>query len=471
MDTRIKALLEQAITLQQQGNTSSAAMYARKVLKKHPQQIDALMIMLDIAKSNHDAVTVGKLVNTILEVEPNNSKALYELLLVLQAKELHFQVIEHIDNMLKVINNDLNLYMQKGLACLSAGKINDAELSLHFCLDNNFENTYLYLNLGHVYKAKGQSTKAAEFYQKFIVVNPDNCAVGYWSLADLKDQKFSEIDKLKMQTLLASNNYSAGNQSLMMFAIARACEQLKDFKQAFEYMNKANGIMATYRPFKAEPYANIIKSLIANGNQSAQLNLQDEVNVTPVFIIGMPRSGTTLVEQILAAHSQVRTTDELPFMERIALELEQAGGYAKSLATMAEPKIAALRSRYLNQVSDYFDKDNDNTKQENLVFIDKNPNNFLHVGLIKTLFPNAKIINVMRDPLDNAMSVFKQHFSNGHDYSYSLPGIAFYWQGYLSLMFHWQNLYKQEIYHLSYEALVAEPELKTHQLLEYCHLL
>jgi hypothetical protein len=186
-------------------------------------------------------------------------------------------------------------------------------------------------------------------------------------------------------------------------------------------------------------------------------------NFKPIFIVGMPRSGTTLVEQILASHSTVAATDELQYIERIGLELEKSGGYVNQLNVMTDEQRHSFSESYLNQVQQYFD-------EYQAIVIDKNPNNFLHIGLIKTLFPNAKIINVIRNPLDNGLSVFKQYFSRGHEYSYSLDNIISYWQGYLSLMRHWTKLYGQDIYHLSYEGLTQNPEEEIRELLDYCDL-
>ncbi|WP_220775054.1 sulfotransferase family protein, partial [Shewanella glacialipiscicola] len=181
----------------------------------------------------------------------------------------------------------------------------------------------------------------------------------------------------------------------------------------------------------------------------------------PIFIVGMPRSGTTLVEQILACHSLIGATDELPYIERIALTLEQTGGYAKQLAHLSQEKINQYQQEYLQQSAQYF------STVPNYV-IDKNPNNFLHIGLIKTLFPQAKIINVIRHTTDNALSVFKQYFSFGHDYSYSLENIKVYWENYLTLMEHWDSQFPQDIYHLSFEKLVIQPDDEIPKLLSYC---
>jgi len=226
-------------------------------------------------------------------------------------------------------------------------------------------------------------------------------------------------------------------------------------------MCEANLILAQHRPFMGEQYALLVQALSKTARNLVAA--PEKQGPTPIFVLGMPRSGSTLVEQILSSHSRVEATDELPYLERFGLELEQSGGYAKALTTLSTEQKQSYANQYFKQVAPYRQRDLD-------YFIDKNPSNFLHIGLIKNLFPEAKIINVIRDPLDNTMAVFKQYFSRGNEYSYSLAGIVFYWQGYLTLMKHWEQLYPGEVMHLDYEALVNHPEEKITEILEYCGL-
>jgi hypothetical protein len=179
--------------------------------------------------------------------------------------------------------------------------------------------------------------------------------------------------------------------------------------------------------------------------------------------MGMPRSGTTLVEQILASHSSVEATNELPFLTRMGLEMEMDGGYASALAEFDITRQESCAKDYLAKTKPY-------RKLDREFFIDKTPDNFLHIGLIRILFPNAKIINVIRDPLDNAIGMYKMYFPHGAEYSFSMEGIIYHWQGYLTLMHHWEQLYPGEVLHLSYEDLVHDPEKKITDVLEYCGL-
>ncbi|WP_019029339.1 tetratricopeptide repeat-containing sulfotransferase family protein [Colwellia piezophila] len=392
------------------------------------------------------------------------SKKEQHLLLIslLEAQEEHFKLLAQIELYIKQYDGDVAMRFKHGIVAMAAGKIELAEQSFLTCISHHHELPHLSLNLGHIYKAKGDSSKAVSYYRQFVSETPAQCGVGYWSLADLKDFSFLAEDKAKMEQLLADEGINIGNKALLNFALARACEQQQDFALAFKKMSAANNTFARYRPFKQELFAGLVNSMIRGIDNTFTKTLACE-NFTPIFIVGMPRSGTTLVEQILASHSKVVATDELQYIERIGLELEKSGGYVTQLKALSNEKRQEYSQSYCNQVQQYF------TDYQPIV-IDKNPNNFLHIGLIKALFPNAKIINVIRNPLDNGLSVFKQYFSRGHEYSYSMEGIMGYWQGYLALMHHWKKTFGQDIYHLSYEGLTENPETEIRKLLNYCQL-
>lgn len=247
----------------------------------------------------------------------------------------------------------------------------------------------------------------------------------------------------------------------MHFALAIAAEQSEDYDTALRHFRAANEIQAKLRPFRSDAYKVMVEGLIATELPP----VRDEPATTPrpVFIVGLPRSGTTLVEQILAAHSAVVATDELPFITRIAFGLERSGGYGRSLARLTEKERRGFRDYYLDEAGRYF-------AAGNRCFIDKNPDNFLHIGLIRALFPEALIINTRRDLRDNAISVYRQLFNVGHDYSASFEDIQAYCDGYLRLMAYWQENYPDAIRVQHYEDLVASPEQQIVELLEFCQL-
>ena len=379
-----------------------------------------------------------------------------------ESAEETFSSIKALDERVAAEPDNLGYRFELGLNCLKVGQVERAESLFQSCIDSGFDTPKLQLNLGHALKALGRSEEAVVCYKGLVDSSDDkHAAVAYWSLANMKDYRFTDEEIVFLRGRVQITDAMPGYRGLMLFALAFAREQQGEFHQAYMAMCEANLIMAQHRPFMGEQYALLVQALSKTTRNL--LAPPEKQGPTPIFVIGMPRSGSTLVEQILASHSCVEATDELPYLERIGLELEESGGYAKALATLSTEQKQNYAKQYLKKVAPY--------RQHHLdYFIDKNPSNFLHIGLIKILFPDAKIINVIRDPLDNAMAVFKQYFNRGNEYSYSLAGIVFYWQGYLTLMKHWEQLYPGEVYHLDYELLVNQPEEKITEILEYCGL-
>ncbi|MBT3427287.1 MAG: sulfotransferase [Gammaproteobacteria bacterium] len=345
---------------------------------------------------------------------------------------------------------------------LKTGQVKNALANFQLCSALEPQNHGVTLNYGHALKAAGENQQAAEKYLQLTKMTDNKIvAIGYWSLASLKSYSFlaEDIDDITQRLKLETT--PPGYRGLLLLSLAEALDQQGNDDEAFMALQRGNDIIAQHRPFRGDLYQQLIQALMRDFKPSANSNT--ESLDTPIFIIGMPRSGSTLLEQILANHSQVEATHELLFLGDISIELENKGGYAKQLSYLPAEKATAFAHDYLTKTAIYRDTDS-------AYFIDKNPNNFLHIGLIKTIFPDARIINIVRDPLDNGVGVFRHFFSEGHEFSYSFEAIIFYWQGYLALMQHWQNLFPGEIYNLSYEHLVRHPDASIEALLDYCQL-
>lgn len=436
---------------------SSASRYARKVIRLQPQNLDALLILAQLALEANDFKDAESKFDAILILDPSSVSALRSKLYLLEVRQRYFEQIDIINGLIKIIPDDLELHFKLGMAALQTGNMVLATEKLNYCVKNNYDNAAVKLNLGHIYKATGNTQLAAFYYHEFITEKPEKKAAGFWGLADLKNYTFSEMDKIEVITAINTPSQSDASLALLLYTLNRIYEQSGDNKLAFDAMVRANNLLVPLKPFKKALFVNTVQSLL-HTNLTPRMAVDGDS--IPIFIVGMPRSGTTLVEQILASHSLIGATDELPYIERIALALEQAGGYAKQLENLNQQQINQYQQQYLQESAQYF-------TEVPYYFIDKNPNNFLHIGLIKTLFPQAKIINVIRHTTDNALSVFKQYFSVGHNYSYSLDNIKVYWENYLELMEHWDRLFPQEIYHLCFERLVTQPDEQIPKLLAY----
>ncbi|QBG37451.1 sulfotransferase [Litorilituus sediminis] len=395
----------------------------------------------------------------VLSDDANNLDALKMLRQVYVKQELLFDAYSIMQQVV-ALEPSLDMQYELAIICTQIGKLTEAKDLLESYINHNPNNGFAFLNLGHMHKAFGDFKRAEKCYFKFVALEPRRVGYALWNIADLKDRKITDKDIVTWQEYENDDNQDYLSKLLIQFSLGTVLEKQKKYDEAFEYYQKANNSKNKASPFNQNAFHQFVNNIL---KQKAQESVAREVNVTPIFIVGMPRSGSTLVEQILASHELVNATDELNFIGHTAATLERTGNYAKAIANLSEEDILTLRQEYLAYANEY----QTSTKP---YFIDKNPLNFLHIGLILKLFPEAKIIHTHRNLLDNAASVFKRYFYIGHDYSYSLANIVTFMEGYAAIMRHWEFEYPGAIFHSQYEALVESPREKIKSLLSFCQL-
>jgi len=374
--------------------------------------------------------------------------------------ELYFEAREIYATFEKKHPNDVSLHYKSGTAAYKTKKLKEAGRHFSKCVALRPEHPAAYLQLGHILKAQRKFGEAAKRYLDYATRSVTDKGHGYWSLADLRDFEFSDALIEEMRAHLKMCAANSEEASIIHFALAIAAEQRQQFDNALIHFNTANAIQSILRPFRESAYHGLLESIAAAKLSSTDVSQAD---ARPIFIVGLPRSGTTLVEQILAAHTKVVATDELPFIERIGFELERSGGYGQRLASLTAAEKQQYRERYLREAGQY-------VARKGCHFIDKNPNNFIHIGLIRELLPESLIINLRRDLRDNAISMYRQLFSVGHDYSSSFEGLHSYASGYLKIMQHWLAVFGSAIRMQSYEDLVTRPDEQIAELLNFCQL-
>ena len=329
----------------------------------------------------------------------------------------------------------------------------------------NPDEVRLRLSIGHLNKTLGRRRESEEAYKKCLDLDA-RFGEAYWSLADLKNYTFTDAEIETMQGLLQDGGKD-GDQAHLHFALGRAFEQRAQYGRAFEHYAAGNRRRRKEVPFDIEVFENKTRRVrecfdadffaprAAAGSDPA-----------PIFIVGLPRSGSTLVEQILASHSRVEGTFELPNVLTMVREFDHADAahdaYPENLRAVAADKFAALGRRYLEETAPL--------RSGRPHFIDKMPNNFSHVGLIHCMLPRATIIDVRRHPMDSCFSTFKQCFAEGQSFSYDLEDLGRYFRCYLSLMDHWDEVLPGKVLHLQYEDLVRDPEAGIRSLLAHCGL-
>jgi tetratricopeptide (TPR) repeat protein len=320
---------------------------------------------------------------------------------------------------------------------------------------------------GHVLKTLGRRAEAEAAYRRSLEIKPD-FGEAYYSFADLKNYIFSDAELAAMQGILQRATGPAKSQAQVHFAMGRAFEQRKQYSEAFRHYALGNGMRRREAPFDAAAFerkcrrvaatfsAGFIESRFGSGNPDP----------APIFVVGLPRSGSTLVEQVLASHSCIEGTMELPHLLRLVRELDNDHGaadtYPESVIALNGQRLAELGDRYMKETRLY--------RSDKPRFIDKMPNNFSHVGLLQLILPNATIIDVRRNPLDTCFSAYKQHFAQGQPFTYDLEDLGRYYRSYVELMDHWDGVLPGKVFHLIYEDLVRDTETAVRRLLAHCGL-
>ena len=352
------------------------------------------------------------------------------------------------------INNRL-LRPEAALAAYRQAELLDPQLPL------------LHLSIGHVLKTLGRRSECERVYRECIAREPAS-GEAYWSLADLKNYAFSAAEVEAMSALVAAGAGSEANLARLHFALGRAYELRGDARRAFEHYGRGNRLRRTQAPFDIAAFESRCRRITACFDRAffAAADGAGHADPAPIFIVGMPRSGSTLVEQILASHSCVEGTMELPNVLNYVREFDSLSAsrdaYPESASAAPGAVFAALGRRYIEETLPL--------RSGRVRFIDKMPNNFAHVGLIHAMLPRATIIDVRRHPMDACFSCFKQHFAAGQAFSYDLEELGRYYRQYLSVMDHWDAVLPGKVLHVAYEELVRTPEPVIRSLLAHCGL-
>jgi len=329
------------------------------------------------------------------------------------------------------------------------------------------EELRIRMSIGHVQRTLGRRADSEASYKAVLAADPAN-PEAYWSLADLKNYSFSDAELEAMESRVAEGVGQRPGGAQLYFAVGKALEQRRRYPEAFAAYAQGNATRRREAPFDSasfEQRSARIRAFFSREFFAAHGGSGDP-SLAPIFIVGLPRSGSTLVEQILASHSRVDGTMELPNILNIVRECEDSGanrdGYPEQLNAYSAAQLAELGGRYLRETLPL--------RRGRERFTDKLPNNFSHVGLIHCILPHATIVDVRRHPMDACFSTFKQHFASGQTFSYDLEDLGRYYRSYLALMDHWDRVLPHKVLHVQYEDLVRDPEANIRRLLEHCGL-
>jgi tetratricopeptide (TPR) repeat protein len=462
--------IQDAMMLVQKGQLGEAEKIYRKLLAEDPDNVDALRLLALLA-SRSGALDQGiAMLRKCTEIAPDYALA-WENLAKLYRQKDDPESIKMASYCFKQAT-ELRPDWAEGWAGLGTMQTRSSQhdegiSSYKKSIELKINQPRVHLSLGHIHKTTGEPEKSITSYKDAIKYDP-GFGEAYWSLANLKTYKFTELEIQEMQKQIDSKDLSERERVHFLFALGKALEDAKDFKQSFKHYHDGNELnrgRSTYDPKAIEALTQRLITFFDVSLFSSKEGSGYEAK-DPIFIVGLPRSGSTLIEQILSSHSSVEGTMELPNMMNTARKMgnstKDQTAYPEVISEMPKNDLSFLGKSYI--------EDTKFLRSELPFFIDKMPNNFSHVGLIKLILPNAKIIDARRNPLDTCFSCYKQLFARGQVFTYDLPELARYYINYVKLMDHWDETLPGFVYRVNYEQMISDQEEETRKVLNFCDL-
>jgi len=447
-----------------------AELLLREYLKEFSTDIGAIRMLAEVAGRlgrNQDAET---LLARCLELAPSFHGARYNYAIVLHRQNKPAAAMREIELLLAVEPRNPGY---RNLKAVILARIGDYQKSIEIYADvlrSSPRQPAIWMSYGHALATAGQEQRSIEAYRCCIRFLPQ-CGEAYWSLANLKTYRFSAADLQEMLAQVQRTDISDEDRIHFHFAIGKAFEDSKQYKQSFEHYSSGNCLrheQLDYDPKDAAAHVRRSEAVLTQ-QFFALRSGYGATAADPIFIVGLPRSGSTLVEQILASHPSVEGTMELPDIISMARRLS---GKKKGSDVSKYPEVlSALSADECRALGDeYIERTRIQRKTTKPFFIDKMPNNFLHLGLIRLALPRAKIIDARRNPMACCFSAFKQHFAKGQHYTYSLENMGRYYHDYVRLMSHFDAVLPGVIHRVIYEQMVEDTEVEIRDLLAYCGL-
>jgi tetratricopeptide (TPR) repeat protein len=458
-----------ATALFSDGELGEAESLIRAFLLEHGHHIEAMRLLARIGIERDVLDDAQLLLEAVLDLEPDYHAARFDYAQVLIKRHLHQHAHEQAEKLLAADGSNRNYRTLHALTCVGLGLHERAIELYRELLTGATQPADLHLSIAHSLKTLGRREEAIAEYRAAAAARSGYGDV-YWSLANLKTYRFEDSELQQMVTAESAAATSVVDRYHLCFALGKALEDRQQYEKSFQYYARGNSLKRAeshYRPEVLELNTRLqievcTPALFAR-NEDCGVRASD-----PIFVVGLPRSGSTLIEQILASHSGVEGTQELADVPRIVVDLKGRDSdldnprYPAVLAGMTAEDFRRLGEKYLTDTRIY--------RTGKARFIDKMPNNFRHIGLIHLMLPNAKIIDARREPMACCFGNLKQLFAQGQEFCYSVEDIARYYRTYLELMRHWDTALPGRVLRVQHEDVVDDLEGTVRRLLDYCEL-
>jgi len=456
-----------ATGLLEDGDCDAAEVLVRSWLIKNGDHIEGMRLLarIGIARKVYDDPEI--LLKAVLERAPTYRAARQDYARVLVELHKHAQARRELAPLLAEEPDSRALRMLDGASSAGLGEHERAIELYRSLLTGTVEDAEVHLSIAHALKTLGRTQEGIAAYRQAAECRPD-FGDAYWSLANLKIYRFTDEELERIRAALDAPSTGTVDRYHLCFALAKALEDRRDYAQSFRYYELGNRLKhpeCTYRARLMEENTAQQRAVCTQEFFASRRGWGAEAP-DPIFIVGLPRAGSTLLEQILASHSAVEGTQELPNIQQIASLLRgrnpQEWRYPRILAELTAEDFLKLGERYLAETRAY--------RTDRPRFIDKMPNNFRHIGLIHLMLPNARIIDARREPMACCFGNFKQLFANGQEFTYSIEDIARYYRTYLELMRHWNQALPGRVLCVQHEDVVTDLEGSVRRVLDFCGL-
>ena len=459
-----------AASMIQEGRFLKAERVCRAFLQTKGHNVEAMRLLANVGTKFNSFEEAEFLLESCIVLDPENAGAHYDYVDVLHKRQKFAKALEQATELRARSPDSPQIEMLYANENLAVGNY-DIALDVYGKLQADAPgNPGINLTYGHALKTVGRQDDAIAAYRRAYGSKPDY-GDAFWSLANLKTYRFPDSEIAQMRTAEAAATTALADRYHLCFALGKALEDCGEFGASFEYYDRGNRLKREelkYEPARiaAEMQAQID---LATPEVIAQFAGAGCQAADPFFIVGLPRAGSTLLEQVLASHSQVEGTMELPNVLALAHKLDgrrrvgEEARYPGNLGELTRDELAEFGNAYIQDTMIH-------RKAGTPFFIDKMPNNFRHIGLIHLILPNARIIDARRGAMGCCFSGFKQLFAEGQEFTYGLEEIGRYYRDYVALMEHWDRVLPDKVLRVQYEDVVLDLEGQVRRLLDFCGL-
>jgi tetratricopeptide (TPR) repeat protein len=458
-----------ATSLFEDGDLDAAESLIRAHLLRHGNQVEAMRLLARIGIARQVFDDAELLLSAVLELAPDYRIARQEYAAVLIEEHKYSEARRQLEQLLDKDPKNRVLKTLYATGCVGIGEHDTAIGLYQELLSGSPADADLHLSIAHAQKTLGQRQQAIDSYHRAAACRPD-FGDAYWSLANLKTYRFGNAELTHMRAAEAAPATALVDRYHLCFALGKGLEDKGEYAESFRYYERGNALKRSESKYRAQIIENNTRQQIevCRAEFFARHAGCGAPDPDPIFIVGLPRSGSTLLEQILASHSRVEGTQELANVQQIVRNLRGRDPdlnnprYPRILAEMNAGEFRPLGEQYLATTRVY--------RTDKPFFIDKMPNNFRHLGLIHLMLPNARIIDARREPMACCFSNLKQLFANGQEFTYSIEDIARYYRTYLQLMRHWDEVLPGRILRIQHEDVVEDLEGNVRRILKFCGL-